>query len=72
MNPILLFLNNFWEIREPRTNLRKNESFWEQYGTIILSIGIPVLLVLAIIIFLLICIHIGGTESGLWYNGDIA
>ena len=72
MNPILLFLSNYWEVKEPPARLRKKQGFWERHGTTILSIGLPALLIIAIIVFLLICFTIGGTESSLWFNKGLA
>lgn len=71
MNPIiqLIILTLSSKTISPKNDLkRKEESFVDKHYSTILSILFLILAVLCMCLFLAICFHIGGTESGQWYN----
>ena len=69
MNPFLLFLNNLWEIREPPVRLENKQRVDDKHQKSINGAILILVIIMAMIIFLLLCVHIGGTESGVYYNG---
>lgn len=71
MNPIiqLIMLTLSSKTISPKNDLkRKEEGFVDKHYSTILSILFLILAVLCMCLFLAICFHIGGTESGHWYN----
>ena len=71
MNTILYIMLTAFHIISPKTSparLDKKKGFVDRYRSTILTILFTLLLILLMLLFLAICFHIGGTESGVYYN----
>lgn len=63
-----LILTTFIIPKPSPVRLEKKRGFADRYRSIILSILFVILLILLMGLFLAICFHVGGTESGVYYN----